>query len=74
MLYFEKDSLVATLSGLIPGASYKLQWFNPRDGSWQGESKTIASENSTGSFLLPQFPDGQKISENDWGLKLKLIK
>jgi hypothetical protein len=74
MLYFEKECPVATLSGLRPGASYKLQWFNPRNGTWSEENINIFSGNTSDSCLLPPFPDGQKISENDWGLKLKLIR
>lgn len=78
LLYFEKDSPKATLSGALPNRRYVAQWFNPRTGEWSHVKTsgtltgTLRSE-AAGNFALPDFPAGSSTSQNDWAMKLVVI-
>ena len=68
LAYFEKGCPAhSIIRGAAPYASYRLQWFNPRDGTWSTpEAKPVKADNS-GRMELPGIP-----SDDDWGIKLTL--
>ena len=72
LLYFENHSVIPTLSGFTPGGIYGLKWFNTRTGEWK--EKIILSADNKGVIILPNFPDGERISFTDWAAKLYIEK
>lgn len=67
-LYFEKGAEpVAELRGVIPNASYRPTWFDPRDGIWRTPEPVITVAPSS-VLTLPARPD-----DRDWGLMLELV-
>jgi len=70
LLYFERGSSKAVLSGAIPRGEYAAQWFDPRKGEWIEPGNLRADE--AGVIELGDFPDGTEKSAVDWALKLKL--
>jgi hypothetical protein len=68
LLYFENQAVLPTLSGFKPDASYRLQWFNPRNGQWS-QDIDIQSDKK-GILALPEFPDGRNPSVIDWAAKI----
>lgn len=69
-VYFENECEAPDLTGLIPDRPYRLQWFDPISGEWLPESRTVRT-NSEGSLQIESFPDGGRISNRDWCLKVK---
>ncbi|MHC4264639.1 MAG: apiosidase-like domain-containing protein [Planctomycetota bacterium] len=69
LLYFEKGCRRATLSGAIPKAEYKSEWFNPRTGTWKDSAGRILKADSDGKIVLPKFPGNLQTSDIDWGMK-----
>jgi hypothetical protein len=70
LLYFESQAVLPTLSGFKPDSSYRLQWFDPRNGRWE-KNITIKTDEK-GMLTLPAFPDGQNPSAVDWAAKIRL--
>lgn len=68
MLYFEREALRATVSGLRSDAIYRAQWFSPRTGEWLSIGDLTADE--TGCIELPNFPGDDETADEDWALKL----
>ena len=58
---------------MIRGAAsrgiYMADWFDPRTGEWSRTGSGRVTANVWGWITLPDFP-----SQNDWGLKLTLVK
>jgi hypothetical protein len=71
-LYFENRAEVPVVSELLPQRKYKLEWFDPISGEWTGNYLSVETDGK-GSFSIDSFPDGGKISAQDWCLKFKLI-
>lgn len=73
LLYFEKDSPQAVITGIRPDARYIASWFDPRNGSWiRIDSPLIADQ--SGKIILPPFPDKTSRSDKDWAIKLTLVQ
>ena len=70
MLYFEKACPRATVSGLLPEASYRARWWNPREGGWADAGAGRLRCGADGRIALPPFPDGSDPAKEDWALKL----
>lgn len=68
-LYFEKDSEIPKIKGLKKNTAYSLHWFNPRNGEWMENYHTMESD-FNGELDLNSFPNGLKIGDSDWCLKL----
>jgi hypothetical protein len=45
--------------------SYRADWFDPRNGTWQPVGKGSLQSNEIGIIMLPQFQ-----ADNDWDLRL----
>ncbi len=67
LLYFEADCPPATVRGALADRDYRASWYDPRTGTWV-EAGTLRADPRC-AIALPTFP-----SEDDWGLKLKLLK
>jgi hypothetical protein len=65
-LYFEKNAARSDLSGALPHAEYKAQWFDPRTGAWSNVGNGILTADAQGRIVLPACPT----SADDWGLSL----
>jgi hypothetical protein len=64
LAYFEKDCPATnTIRGALPYATYRADWFNPRNGQWSKAGDNTA--NNSGQITLPGLP-----ADDDWGLKL----
>ncbi len=72
LLYFEKNSPQAMLSGAQPNGKYEGSWFNPRTGAWIETDIENFIADQTGQIAIPEFPDNSMKSIEDWGLKLML--
>lgn len=70
LLYFEQECPRASLSGALPGAGYRAQWFDPRTGQWADADPNALRADSTGQIRLPPFPRSPAQSDADWALKL----
>jgi len=70
--YFEKGCPRATLASAESNTTYQLRWFDPRNGLWQ-DGEHILHTDAEGNLVLPVFPGGEVISQDDWALKLKKI-
>jgi hypothetical protein len=64
LLYCEKDCPPVTIRGFPPNTRYRLFWFNPETGKWNGEPEEI-STNEAGRAILPEPP-----FKDDAGIKL----
>ena len=70
LAYFERDCPNKSMvRGAISRATYKTDWFDPRTGEWSRAGSGRLTANVWGWITLPDFP-----SQNDWGLKLTLVK
>ena len=68
LLYFEKWCPRAAVRGLPYGGSYRLQWFDPREGVWIDDDHVdVIPTNSRCRIDLPNFP-----TENDYGMCLTM--
>lgn len=65
-LYFEKNVTRPDLSGALPNAVYKAQWFDPRTGAWSNVGSGTLTSDGQGRIALPACPT----SADDWGLSL----
>lgn len=71
LAYFEKGCPAAAIRGFRPGCSYRMQWFDPRTGTWLAAGEGGVSEaDAQGCIGLPSFPGGGTLSSEDWALKL----
>lgn len=69
LLYFEIDSKIPILNGMIPNTRYTIQWFDPIKGCWSKEAQQ--KSNKDGEIEFTTFPDSSKITTKDWGVKVK---
>jgi hypothetical protein len=65
LAYFEKGCPRSQVRGARLNATYRAQWFDPRNGSWRDVGGGTVRSSAIGILTLPAFPD-----ENDWGLRL----
>ncbi len=68
MAYFERYCPDPTARGLLPEATYRMSWFDPRTGAWNvagGETLLTTDPNGRAAIRIPQ-------PELDWGLRLEL--
>ncbi len=70
LLYFEHKAPRGVLNGMIPDATYKLQWFAPRDGEWDAPVRVKADQ--VGKLAMPPFPKKKDQTFIDWAAKLTL--
>jgi hypothetical protein len=71
MLYFENRCEAPKIAGLAPERNYALHWFDPITGEWLETLSPIKTDEQ-GVIILTSFPDGNKISDRDWALKIKI--
>lgn len=67
-LYFEHASVLPTLHGFTPGATYTFQWYNPATGEWKEHVRRKAD--ADGTLHLPPFPDDPSRPFTDWAAKI----
>jgi hypothetical protein len=66
LVYFEKGCLRSQIRGAKLNSTYRAQWFDPRNGTWQDAGNGgMVQSSRIGIIALPNFPD-----DNDWGLRL----
>ena len=65
LAYFEKGCPRSQVRGARLNATYRAQWFDPRNGSWRDAGAGTVRSSAIGIITLPAFPD-----DNDWGLRL----
>lgn len=70
-LYFENLCEIPEIGGLLADQEYTLQWFDPLNGQWLEESQSLSTD-ARGALKLDHFPGGQKKSDRDWSLKIKI--
>ncbi len=66
-LYFERNARRPDLSGALPGASYRAQWFDPRTGEWTPAAGGTLKADAQGRIAVPECPT----NADDWGLSLE---
>lgn len=71
LLYFENKTVRQTVSGMIPETKYEAQWYNPRTGEWIDMADGVLLSDENGTIVMPAYPSGKDVSENDWAAKLK---
>jgi hypothetical protein len=72
MAYFQRRASAEPLRGLQRGRTYRAQWFDPRTGGWIPAGPGAVQTDEAGACTLPAFPDGGRVAERDWALKLTL--
>lgn len=65
-LYFQKNAKRPDLSGALPSAVYKAQWFDPRTGAWSPVGNGTLTSDAQGVIALPATPT----ATDDWALSL----
>lgn len=65
LAYFEKGCPRSRIRGARLNSTYRAQWYDPRDGSWQNVGDGTVRVSVIGIIMLPDFP-----ADNDWGLRL----
>lgn len=65
LAYFEKGCPRSQIRGAKLNATYRAEWFDPRNGTWQSVGNGGVRSSATGIIMLPDFP-----GDNDWGLRL----
>jgi len=65
LAYFEKGAPRSQIRGALLRGTYRAQWFDPRNGTWQDAGRGTLQSNQIGLINLPDFP-----GDNDWGLSL----
>lgn len=65
LVYFEKGCPRSQIRGARLNSTYRAQWFDPRDGSWQDAGRGTIRSSVIGIITPPEFP-----GDNDWGLRL----
>ena len=70
LAYFEKNyPKGGMIRGALPRSDYRAEWFDPHTGQWSPAGGGVLHANVWGWIHLPDFP-----SNDDWGLKLILVK
>lgn len=70
LLYFEHAApRQPMLRGFRPNRSYTLQWFQPETGEWS--AAISLRTNAQGEFRLPDFPQNQERTYQDWAAKIR---
>lgn len=67
LAYFEKGMPRAQIRGAKLNATYRAQWFDPKNGTWHDQGEGLLYSGPTGIIDLPDFP-----ADRDWGLRLIL--
>lgn len=67
MVYYEKDCPSDRIRSVRHDGIYRASWFDPRTGTWIDAGELLADPLERILSLPP------KPTEDDWGLKLKLI-
>jgi len=67
LAYFEKGCPRSQIRGAAINATYRADWFDPRDGTWLPVGNGTLRASQIGIILLPDFP-----ADLDWGLRLTL--
>ncbi|WP_116106228.1 DUF5060 domain-containing protein [Lewinella sp. IMCC34191] len=70
LLYFEHGAEVPEVHGLQANATYRLEWYNPVEGSWQ--SPVTVRTDGAGVMKLSEFPEDASRSYGDWAAKLRI--
>ncbi|MGD0745094.1 MAG: DUF4038 domain-containing protein [Verrucomicrobiota bacterium] len=65
LVYFEKGCGLSQVRGAKLLATYRAQWFDPRNGTWQDVGDGMLRSDNVGIIKLPALP-----GDNDWGLRL----
>jgi hypothetical protein len=68
LLYFENKSELPVLNNFRSNSTYYFQWFNPLNGEWK--KKVTINSDGKGMLTLPNFPDGQNPTSDDWAAKI----
>lgn len=66
LAYFEKGCPRSRIRAARPLGVYRVQWFDPRAGTWRDAGSGTVQSTSTGIIELPDFP-----GDLDWGLRLE---
>ena len=72
-LYFENKAARQKIRGLLPGRTYKAQWYDPRAGKWFDMPDGVLAADKSGAVEMPPYPTGGDTADNDWAAKLKLV-
>jgi hypothetical protein len=70
-IYFENKCEAPKITKLKSNTHYSLQWFDPINGKWTGETLKVKT-NKNGNININKFPGGKEKSLRDWCLKLKI--
>ena len=65
LAYFEKGCLRSLIRAVKPSATYRAEWFDPRNGTFAAAADGWVKSNPIGVIALPPFP-----ADADWGLRL----
>lgn len=65
LVYFENGCPKSQIRGAHLNSTYRAEWFNPRDGTWQDVGDGHLRSSKIGVIQLPELP-----GKTDWGLKL----
>ena len=65
LAYFEKGCPRAQIRGAKLLGSYRAEWWDPRNGTWQPAGNGTLRSNQIGIVNLPDLP-----ADIDWGLRL----
>jgi hypothetical protein len=65
MAYFENGCPKSQIRGAHLNSTYRAEWFNPREGTWQDVGDGHLHSSKIGVIQLPELP-----GKTDWGLKL----
>ncbi|MEN7551741.1 DUF5060 domain-containing protein [Rapidithrix thailandica] len=72
-LYFENQSEIPLITELVPEKKYSVEWFNPITGQWLPKPTSITTD-PKGNLQLIEFPGQDRVSRQDWCLKIKLME
>jgi hypothetical protein len=65
LAYFEKGCPRSQIRGAKLNGTYRAEWYDPRNGTWQDAGGGALRSSVIGIIVLPEFP-----SDIDWGLRL----
>jgi hypothetical protein len=68
LAYFEKGCPPSQIRGAKLNSTYRAEWFDPRQGTWQAAGSGTVTSSVIGIIMLPDFP-----SDIDWGLRLTYV-
>jgi hypothetical protein len=69
MLYFEKGCPRSQVRGAALRSRYRAEWFEPRNGTFQGAATGALQSSAIGTIMLPDFP-----TDADWAVRLTLMR